>query len=392
LSVEIIFWIFIFIVFYTYIGYGMLLYFLVKIKELVKGKHMLSLPNDLPEVTLLIAAYNEQDIIAAKMNNTLSLDYPPTRLKIVWVTDGSNDKTCELLSAYKDVEVLFEPTRMGKSAALNRAMNFIHTPIVVFTDANTMICSEAIKEIVTQFTDPKVGCVAGEKRVAQLSMQDATAGEGIYWKYESTLKDLDYRLYSAVGAAGELFAIRTSLFVQLPNDTLLDDFVMSMKIAQKGYKISYCSRAYALENASADISEESKRKIRISAGGIQSVVRLYPLLNIFRYGILSFQYISHRVLRWSITPLLVFLLLPLNIYLAIKLGFTSLYGVVLLFQGLFYLLGICGYILNRRKIKNKLMFIPYYFLFMNLSVLRGVLYLQSHKGSGVWEKAQRKNG
>lgn len=391
-TLAIIFWIFIAVVFYTYIGYGILLYILVKIKESVCKPKDRILPDELPEVTLLIAAFNEQDIVAQKMENTMQLDYPTELLQIAWVTDGSTDSTNELLSRYDRVRVLFEAPRRGKSAAVNRAMNYIHTPIIIFTDANTMICPEAIKEIVTEFTDPKVGCVAGEKRVAQLSMQDATAGEGVYWRYESALKTLDYRLYSAVGAAGELFAIRTNLYIKLPDDTLLDDFIMSMKIAQNGYKIAYCKEAYAIEEASANIEQEAKRKVRISAGGIQSIIRLHALLNVFRYGVLSFQYISHRVLRWSVTPVMLFALLPLNLALCIGLGFESLYGAILAMQVIFYALGLGGHILNKRKIKNKILFVPYYFLFMNACVIRGINYLRTHKGSGVWEKAQRKNG
>lgn len=386
---EIAFWVAVFIVFYTYLGYGILLYVLVRIKETLKKPTPLSLPTELPRVTLLIAAYNEQQIVDQKMVNTLALDYPSQMLKIVWVTDGSTDRTNDLLAQYEGIDVLFEPARRGKSAAVNRAINFIDTPIIIFTDANTMICPEAIKEIVIQFTDPKVGCVAGEKRIEQLSTQDATAGEGVYWRYESLLKSLDYRLYSAVGAAGELFAIRRSLYIPLSHDTLLDDFVMSMKIAQRGYKIAYCKRAYAVESASQDIDQEAKRKVRISAGGLQSIVRLAALLNIFRYGTLSFQYISHRVLRWSITPVLWFALLPLNIILAID---SNLYRILLVFQILFYALAAFGYMLNKRKIKNPLLFVPYYFMFMNLCLFRGISYLKSHKGTGIWEKAQRQNG
>lgn len=391
-SIEIIFWVSIGIVFYTYIGYGILLYILVWVKERIRRPVKLVLPEELPDVTLLIAAYNEQNVVAEKMANTLAIDYPASKLKIVWVTDGSTDQTNERLGAYPEVRVLFEAPRRGKSVAVNRAMEFVDTPIVVFTDANTMLSAEAIKEIVAEFTDPAVGCVAGEKRIAQAQMQDATAGEGLYWRYESALKALDYRLYSAVGAAGELFAIRRSLYIELPSDTLLDDFVMSMKIAQRGYKIAYCKRAYAIESASQDISEETKRKVRISAGGLQSIVRLKALLNPFKYGVLSFQYISHRVLRWSVTPVLWFALLPLNILLVAKDGMFSVYGVVLVLQLIFYFLGTIGYIFNKREVKNKLLFVSYYFLFMNICVLRGVSYLRRHKGTGVWEKAQRKNG
>ena len=388
--IEILFWIGIGIVFYTYLGYGIVLYLMVKIKELFVKPRLPRLPETLPEATLLIAAYNEEAIVASKMVNCRQLDYPADKLRLVWITDGSNDNTNERLKEYPEVTVLYQPRRQGKTAALNRAIPYVKTPYVIFTDANTMLNKGAIKEIIRQFSDPRVGCVAGEKRVEIQAEQGATAGEGIYWKYESALKRLDYRLYSAVGAAGELFAIRTSLFEQMPPDTLLDDFILSLRIAMKGYKIAYSKEAYALESVSLNMREEEKRKVRISAGGLQSVWRLRGLLNMFRYGILSFQYISHRVLRWTLTPIILFALLPLNLLLACT-GHT-LYTVILALQLAFYLLGYLGYKMEKRNIRNKLLFIPYYFLFMNINVIRGYSYLAKHKGTGSWEKAKRGAG
>lgn len=388
--IEILFWIGIGIVFYTYLGYGIVLYLMVKIKELFVKPRLPRLPETLPEATLLIAAYNEEAIVASKMVNCRQLDYPADKLRLVWITDGSNDNTNERLKEYPEVTVLYQPRRQGKTAALNRALPYVNTPYVIFTDANTMLNKGAIKEIIRQFSDPRVGCVAGEKRVEIQAEQGATAGEGIYCKYESALKRLDYRLYSAVGAAGELFAIRTSLFEQMPPDTLLDDFILSLRIAMRGYKIAYSKEAYALESASLNMREEEKRKVRISAGGLQSVWRLRGLLNIFRYGILSFQYISHRVLRWTLTPIILFALLPLNLLLACT-GHT-LYTVILALQLAFYLLGYLGYKMEKRNIRNKLLFIPYYFLFMNINVIRGYSYLAKHKGTGAWEKAKRGAG
>lgn len=385
--IEIVFWIGLFIVFYTYLGYGLVLYVMVRIKELFKKPTPLSLPSVLPEVTLFIAAYNEEDIVAEKMKNCRALSYPANRLKFVWVTDGSNDRTNDRLKQYAEVTVLFQPERKGKTAALNRGMQYVTTPYVVFTDANTMLNEQAILEIVRQFTDPNVGCVAGEKRVEIHSAQGPTAGEGIYWKYESALKTWDYRLYSAVGAAGELFAIRSDLFQQMPTDTLLDDFILSLRIAQDGYKIAYCKEAYAVETASLNMHEEEKRKVRISAGGLQSIWRLRSLLNPFRYGILCFQYVSHRVLRWTVTPLLLFLLLPLNIGLA--LSGSLFFAFVLILQVLFYGMAFLGYQMEQRNIRNKLLFVPYYFFFMNINVIRGFFYLSRNRGSGAWEKAKR---
>ena len=388
--IEILFWIGIGIVFYTYLGYGIVLYLMVKIKELFVKPRLPRLPETLPEATLLIAAYNEEAIVASKMVNCRQLDYPADKLRLVWITDGSNDNTNERLKEYPEVTVLYQPRRQGKTAALNRALPYVNTPYVIFTDANTMLNKGAIKEIIRQFSDPRVGCVAGEKRVEIQAEQGATAGEGIYWKYESALKRLDYSLYSAVGAAGELFAIRTSLFEQMPPDTLLDDFILSLRIAMRGYKIAYSKEAYALESASLNMREEEKRKVRISAGGLQSVWRLRGLLNMFRYGILSFQYISHRVLRWTLTPIILFALLPLNLLLACT-GHT-LYTVILALQLAFYLLGYLGYKMEKRNIRNKLLFVPYYFLFMNINVIRGYSYLAKHKGTGAWEKAKRGAG
>lgn len=379
------------LVFYTYIGYGVILWVLVKIKEQFHPPAVLQLPDELPEVTLFITAYNEEDIVEAKMENCRAIDYPGEKLNIMWVTDGSTDSTNDKLMVFPEVTRLFHPARKGKTAAMNRGMAYVETPIVVFTDANTLINAQALKEIVKAFTDPGVGCVAGEKRIAVKGKDIASSGgEGAYWLYESTLKALDSRLYSAVGAAGELFAIRSALFKELPEDTLLDDFVMSLQIAQEGYRIAYCKNAYASESASFNMVEEEKRKIRIAAGGLQSIGRLRSLLNPFRYGWLTFQYVSHRVLRWTITPIALFMLLPLNIVLLLlnaePAWFLLLCAVG---QALFYLTALIGWQLAHHAIKNKKSFIPYYFLFMNINVLKGMVYLKRFKGNAAWEKAKR---
>lgn len=385
---AILFWAGVLLVVYTYLGYGVVLWALVKLREALRPRQPHATPDDLPEATLLIAAYNEEAIVAAKMANCRELVYPAGKLHIVWVTDGSTDRTGERLAAYPEATVLHDARRGGKTAALNRALQYIRTPIVVFTDANTMLNREAILEIVGCFADPKVGCVAGEKRVAAAEGAGAAATEGVYWRYESKLKELDARLHTAVGAAGELFAVRRSLWHDLPEDTLLDDFVCSMLIAAEGYRIAYCQMAFALESPSADMGEEGKRKKRIAAGGLQSVWRLRKLLNPFRYGVLWFQYVSHRVLRWTLTPVVLVALLPLNVALLWS-GHPTLYVVTLALQCAFYLAALAGRALERSGRRSRLLFIPYYFLFMNLNVFRGTAYLATHRGRGAWEKAKR---
>lgn len=376
------------LVFYTYLGYGIVLFVLLQIKRLFTRKKQLILTNDeLPHITLLVAAYNEEDYVAKKVENTRSLDYPSEKLHQMWVTDGSNDRTPQLLSAYSDVTVLHKSERAGKIAAMNRAVKFVKTPIVVFSDANTLLGHESLRRIATMFANPKTGCVSGEKRIYNADQEAASAaGEGLYWKYESTLKRWDAELYSAVGAAGELFAIRTELFNEVEPDTLLDDFIISLRVAMQGYKIDYDSEAYAIESASANVTEELKRKIRIAAGGIQSVVRLYPLLNIFKYGMLSFQYISHRVLRWTVTPFALILLFVLNIALV---PYSTFFMVVMGLQVLFYILALLGWMLESRKMKSKVLFVPYYFFIMNYAVFMGIGRFIKKTQSVNWERAQR---
>ena len=389
---RIAFWICLFIVFYTYIGYGILLWLLVGIKRAIKGhRQKATLPDDchLPEVTLLICAYNEQEVVDIKMENTRHLNYSTDKLKVMWVTDGSTDETNDRLALYAEVNIVFSPERRGKTAALNHGISQVKTPLTIMTDANTMLNADAIREIVRCFLDPQVACVAGEKRVmARYDGQAAAEGEGLYWKYESTLKRLDDELYSAMGAAGELCAIRTALYEPMPENALLDDFVMSLRMVEDGYRIAYTSDAYAMEYGSADLTEESKRKRRIAAGGLQSIWWLRSLMNPLRHPVVSFQFVSHRVLRWSITPLALLALIPLNVALVFAKAGT-VYTVIWILQILFYLAAFAGYWADRHGRRNKLLYVPYYFLFMNLNVFRGIRYLQTHHGGGTWEKAKR---
>lgn len=389
----VLFWVCFGIVVYTFAGYGVLLRLLLAVKRMICGRPKpAQLPDadSMPDVTLLICAYNEQDEVERKMANCRQLRYPAGKLHIVWCTDGSDDRTVELLADYPDATVLHQPNRQGKTAALNRAMQHIESPIVVFTDANTQLNPEAIEEIVAAYTDPRVGCVAGEKRIAVRTTDGVAAGgEGAYWKYESTLKRWDSELYSAMGAAGELFSIRRELFQPMDLNMLLDDFIMSMLIVKKGYRIAYLPTAYAIETGSANLAEEKKRKRRIAAGGLQSIWRLRSLLNPLRYPIVAFQFISHRVLRWSITPFALLALVPLNVWLVIEHA-GAIYTAIWVMQCMFYMLAAIGFAQEAQGQKSRITYLPMYFLFMNLNVFAGIRYLMNkRKGTGAWEKARR---
>ena len=388
---KITFWISLFIVFYTFAGYGIVLYFLVKIRRLIKGKRPIPEINQhFPTLTLIVAAYNEETLMEEKIRNTLGLQYQKDKVNFLFITDGSSDRTPEIIARYPEIHLMHSPVRSGKINAIHRAMKEVDSEIVVYTDANTFLNSEALLYIARHYADPTVGAVSGEKRVMQDAVSDATAGEGFYWKYESTLKKWDSELYSVVGAAGELFSVRRSLYKDVEPDTILDDFMISMIIAIQGFRIIYEPDAYASELSSDNIKEELKRKIRIAAGGIQSILRLKPLFNPFLNPILSFQYISHRVLRWTITPFLMVLALLLNMLICIN-SPDFLYGFILVSQLLFYSMALAGWILERQKIKIKALFVPYYFCMMNYAVLAGMIRYYKGSQSAVWEKAKRRS-
>lgn len=392
---TLLFWTCIFVILYSYILYGIVLYIFIFLKNNVflNNSFQQNEPSFISnkqahlDLTLVVAAYNEADYIAPKIANSLALEYPVGQLHFLFVTDGSTDNTPDIVRQYPQIQLCHLPERKGKIAAVERIMPLINTPITVFTDANTFLNSDALLQIVRHYANPQVGAVAGEKRIAQSNRDAANAaGEGLYWQYESLLKKWDWELYSVVGAAGELFSIRTHLYQPVPPDTIIEDFYLTLGIAQRGYRVAYEPQAYAVEQASASVAEEMKRKIRIAAGGLQAIIRLYPLLNPFRYGILSFQYISHRVLRWTLAPLALPLVFILNLVLAQN---SLFYQVLFVLQCAFYAAALAGYLLESRRLRLKIFFIPYYFCMMNYAVYRGAWRMLRGSQSVVWEKAKR---
>ena len=265
---------------------------------------------------------------------------------------------------------------------------------MVFCDANTMLSQDSIREIVIAFRDKKVGCVSGEKRIFnKLSDSAAGSGEGIYWKYESFLKKLDSDFYSTVGAAGELFAIRTELFTEVESDTLLDDFMMSMRIALNGYVIKYVPEAYAYESSSSNVKEELKRKVRIAAGAVQSVFRLKQALNPVHDFLLFFQYFSHKISRWLLVPFALPMIFFLNLILvsANSSSIFSVYTILFLLQVLFYIITLIGWYFQSKNVKIKVFFVPYYIFMMNYASWLGIIRYFKGSQSVNWERAKRSN-
>ena len=285
--------------------------------------------------------------------------------------------------------MLHQPVRGGKSAAINRAMQEVKTPVVVFTDANTMLSPLSIQKLVRHYNDEKVGGVSGEKRISDKVTSAVGFGERLYWQYESLLKKANAGFYTIIGAAGELFSIRTRLYVPLDETVILDDFVISAQVCQQGYRFLYEEEAYAVETSSASIQEESKRKIRISAGCYQALTLLKGLLNPFQHARVSFQYISHRVLRWTVCPLLLPVLFLTNTYLYFDDG-NAVYTFLYWSQCAFYSLAIAGWLLLSRKHVANSLLVPYYSVFMILSQYAGFYRFIRRKQTVFWEKAHRK--
>jgi biofilm PGA synthesis N-glycosyltransferase PgaC len=387
-GIEVVFWSSLFVVLYTYVGYGIISAWLARNS---RKKHSLDVAPFVeafePEVTLLVAAYNEESVIAEKVLNSNELDYPADKLNHLFVTDGSTDGTVEILNQIEGATVLHEDARRGKIGAINRAMPLVETPIVVLTDANAMLSRSSIRAIVRHYRDPQVGGVSGEKRIRTTSDSGSnTKGEGLYWRYESALKRFDSEIGSVVGAAGEVFSIRTGLFQEIEPDSILDDFMISLRVVEQGFVVKYEPNAAATEEGSADFAEEMKRKVRICAGGFQSISRLPALLNPFRFGVISWQYISHRVLRWTITPAALILLVVSGALLA---PIHPLYMTACMLQLLFYTMAVAGWATRNDPAGSRLLFVPFYFVFMHAAAIAGFYRFARGSQSVLWEKAAR---
>ncbi len=387
---TIFFWISLAILFYCYIGYGLLVFVLTSLKGLVTPVKKKETSTVVLPVTLIVTAFNEEKILDQKIQNTLAINYPAEKLHLIFITDGSEDDSAKLVQQFPSIVSLHQPERKGKYAAIKRAMLQVQTPVVVFSDANTLLNTDCIKKMAAHYANEKTGGVAGEKKIIRNNNVSAVGeAEGMYWQYESFMKKLDASLNTVTGAAGELFSIRTALFKELDDELILDDFVISMQICLQGYKIEYEPEAFATELPSASLAEEEKRKVRISAGAYQSIGYLKECLNIFKHPLLSFQYISRRLLRWIFCPVMLLILLLSNILIVINQYSPGFFSWMLYAQITFYVLAFAGWLFVRSGKKAGLFTIPFYFVFMNYCLVKGFIKFVKGRQSVLWEKSLR---
>ena len=368
--IILLFWLSVGIIIYTFLGYPLLITLLARIRKRPRRQAPIT-----PSATLFISAYNEEAIIASKIENGLALDYPPERLKIVVMADGSDDNTAAIARRYPQVCVYHQPARGGKIAAINRGMPFVDSEIVVFSDANTMLDPGTLRAIARNFADPNVACVAGEKQVLG-------GGEGLYWRYESHLKRCDSEVSSVIGAAGELLAIRRDLFTPSEADSVVEDFIMSVRFVEAGWRVVYEPEAIAREAPSPSLAADWQRRTRIAAGGFQSIPRLPGMLNPAR-GLMAWQYVSHKVLRW-ITPFL----LPMTFLLNLGLWDRPFYRLLLVGQVVFYALALLGYILARRGKQSGIIYTIFFFCFTNLATIAGFWRYITNQQPVTWQKVR----
>ncbi len=385
LLLEIIFALCIAVIVFVYALYGPIMAILRMIKD-KKQKVYYTPSTELPSVSLIIPAYNEGNWIANKISNSLDLSYPSEKLEIIVITDGSTDDTNSIAATFgDDIMLVHESSRNGKIKAMDRAARIANNEILVFTDANAMLNRDALIHMGKNFNYPDVGMVSGEKKVRSTSDGESAEGEGLYWTYESWLKKLDSDVASVIGAAGELFAIRSELYDTMPSDTLLDDFMLSTRVVEFGYKVIYEPNAYATEYGSASYKDEWKRKVRICAGGIQSTIRSRALFNIKRYGIKSFSFLVHRVSRWTLAPLALLLSYILSGILIYQSGMYLTYFV----GGTFALsLTYLSVEMNQKHLPKPLLLIVY-FTFMHISAIAGWFRYFSGKQHVNWQRSTR---
>lgn len=337
-----------------------------------------------PSVTLVIPAHDEAECIAAKLENSLALDYPEDRLEIVVGSDGSTDGTDEHVAACPDRRVsLSAAPRGGKVAVLNRCIAKASGEIVLLTDANTMIDRRAVRALVRHFLDPEVGAVCGRLKLYNRRRREYE--ESLYWSYETLLKHWEGTHGAVLGANGGLYALRRSLYEALPPDTVVDDFVIPLRLLERGYRVSYEPEAVAYEETTEDYAREFARRARIGAGDFQALQRHAGLLVPWRRPFVAYAFLSHKVLRW-VAPFLMALALLANLALAPR---HPLYGLLLLGQVAFYGLALAG---TSPRITGRLRRVAStarYFVSMNLALAVGFWRFLRHAQGATWERTAR---
>lgn len=362
-----------FIPVYVYLGYPILLMVLDK---LIKGKPIQT-ADITPTLSLIVSCYNEVDVIEQKINNCLTIDYPHDQLEVIFVSDGSDDGTDEIIKQYTNnrLKLIRQEGRLGKTLGLNLALTEACGDIVVFSDANAMYEKNALKKLVRNFHDESVGYVVGAAIYRDEQGSAAGTSENAYWKYEIFLKKIESKLHSVVGGDGAIYAIRKSLYDPLDQEDI-NDFVNPLQIIRKGYRGVFDADAICYEQTAGDFDKEGKRKQRIVNRSFSGLMKNKTVLNPFKFGFYSLELLSHKLLRWLIPFFL--LLSALGTLVLAELQVEEFQWVLLL-GILFVWFVFLGGLLKSWPGCPSILLIPYYFYLVNISSFKGIL--QSLRGS-----------
>ena len=389
-----LFWLSSGLVGYAYAGYPLILALLAR----SFGRPAVY-PAFVPTATLLIAAYNEEDVIERKLENALELDYPRDRLQVLVAADGSDDRTSDIVQGLADrgVELSFHPARRGKAAAIGRAMPLVRGQIVVLSDANNLFAPDALRELVAPFADPTVSAVTGAKVIAE---GDGALGdsEGLYWKYESFIKERETRLGSSAAVAGEILAVRREQFEPVPPGVINEDTYLAVRLIARGGRVVYAPRARSYERVAPSAADERARRARIFAGRWQQLARVGEGLP-WRRPVLLWQIASHQFARTLSGPALA-LALVLNVLAVVRrdrrdrrrvaeLG-PPVGATLLAAQAAFYAAAVLGRRLDRRRRIGKLMYVPAFLVDASIASLVGFARFLTSGQSPAWERVARR--
>lgn len=396
LAVSLFFWLSVFFVVYTYAGYPILIAILARVRsERIKRTDLE------PSVTLLITAYNEDAVIRSKIENSLALEYPQSKLQILVAADGSTDRTQEIVEMFSDrgVELNFVPERSGKIVAMNRAVLKVRGDVIVFSDANNMYEPDAVRKLLAPFSDLNVGATTGSKMIVQDGSELGSA-EGMYWKYESWIKRNETIFSSCIGAVGEILAVRRNLYISPPNNVINDDYFIVLELLKRGYRISYVPEAKSLEYVSAGENDEIIRRSRMTTGKYQAIFGFFNLLP-FNRPVLIWQIVSHKYFR-AFLPfgfIGAFLANVIVVLCSSQSDTLSIISLAYPYDWLFMILQLVFYsvafVPTKKRVgglTGKILYIPAYLVNSNIAVLKGLYGFLSKRQTNIWERVRRENG
>jgi cellulose synthase/poly-beta-1,6-N-acetylglucosamine synthase-like glycosyltransferase len=338
-------------------------------------------------ISILISAYNEEKVIRDRIENLASQNYDMDKVEVLIGSDNSSDETdkilFELTQKYKWLKFFSYKQRGGKAGVLNKLINEAKNEIIVFTDANTIFDNDVLKNLVKYFDDENLGGVCGKLILKSEDSNDNE--ESRYWSYETLIKQVEGDLGISIAANGGIFAIRKELYTPIPTEkAVTDDLFLSLKVLSQGFKFAYASDAFAYENTANSLNEEMQRKIRFSATNFQTLLACKELL-FHKNLLLSYAFWSHKVIRWFLPLLLIFIFIS-NYFL---ISFGSIFNLFFILQVIFYAFALIGFILYKFKIRFMIFTLPYYFYLSNYALVMGFIKFIKGQNSVIWESTKR---